>query len=224
MLTEILASGNQPGPTGSQPTPVRRRRAHPASQVWPFASGLPPGESTGASLDAATFAGERRGTGAAGQQHPAREVCVRAAARGRLQSLLVWTGLSAAALFCASSPSEGVPRFFISAGVWVKPSLPQPDKPWKPTSFLCRTGWVQEQPCPLPTHQHGPAWPTPSPCPNSPSYFSLCSLSRIKAASPPCITNIIQLLDKKLSGSSLLIPLEAERRQRERTRCGQDRD
>lgn len=114
--------------------------------------------------------------------------------------------------------------FFYSAGVWVQPSLPQPDKPWKPTSFLCRTGWVQEQPCPLPTHQHGPAWPTPSPCPNSPSYFSLCSLSRIKAASPPCITNIIQLLDKKLSGSSLLIPLEAERRQRERTQRGQDRD
>lgn len=33
--------GARPGPTGSQPTPVRRAGACPASQVWPFASGLP---------------------------------------------------------------------------------------------------------------------------------------------------------------------------------------
>lgn len=32
--------GARPGPTGSQPTPVRRAGARPASQVWPFASGL----------------------------------------------------------------------------------------------------------------------------------------------------------------------------------------
>lgn len=124
---------------------------------------------------------------------------------------------------CPQHPSAVLPLLhrgfpdFLPAGVWVQPFLPQPDKPWKPTSFLCRTGWVQEQPCPLPTHQHSPAWPTPSPCPNSPPFFSLCSLSQIKAASPPPrITNIIQLLDKKLSSSSLLIPLEAERRQREK--------
>lgn len=72
MLSEMLASRAQPGPTGSQPTPVRSARAHPAAQVWPFASGLPPGESTAASLDAATFAGDRTGAEAAGQQYPAR--------------------------------------------------------------------------------------------------------------------------------------------------------
>lgn len=52
-----------------------------------------------------------------------------------------------------------------------------------------------------------------TPCPNSPFFFfffpSLLS-SWIKAASPPRITNIIRLGDKKLSSSSLLIPLEAE--------------
>lgn len=51
-----------------------------------------------------------------------------------------------------------------------------------------------------------------TPCPNSPFFFFFPSLlsSWIKAVSPPRITNIIRLGDKKLSSSSLLIPLEAE--------------
>ena len=88
----------------------------------------------------------------------------------RLQSLPVWTVLSTGPLFLPPLLQRGFPDVF-SAGVWVQPFLPQPNKPWKPASFLCRTGWVQEQPCLLPTHQHSTAWPTPSPCPNSPSFF-----------------------------------------------------
>lgn len=166
MLTEILASGNQPGPTGSQPTPVRRTRAHPASQVWPFASGLPPGESTGASLDVATFAGERRGAGAAGQQHPAREVCVRAAARGRLQSLLVWTGLSAAPLFCASSPSEGVPRcFFFLLASGFSPLFPSPTSPGNPHLFSAEQVGCRSSHARFPRTSTAQPGPHPPPAP-----------------------------------------------------------
>lgn len=138
-LSGVLGAGlgAQPGPTGSQPTPVGSSGARPASQVWPLARGLPPGESSSASLDAAAAAGEGR----AALPERTKPPGVDGSTSTPFGGFLSFTGGS---------------QIFFPAGVW------------NPRAFLCRTGWVQEQPCPRPTRQYSPACPTPSPCPESP--------------------------------------------------------
>lgn len=89
-------------------------RARPASQVWPFASGLPPGENAGASLDAATFADERWGAGACqGDPYHGSWEAAKPPSVDRVVCNIP---------FLASSSSEQVPRFFSRLGS----ALPSP--------------------------------------------------------------------------------------------------